>query len=276
MDAAARYLMSEAPKVERKYEGAAGYYSRYRPPYPAGLVTVLRDAFGLDGKGRLLDLGCGPGSVGIPIAHMFERVVAMDPEPDMLEEGGAVASRSGVQNIEWVRGSSEDLSPTLGTFRLVTMGESFHWMDQRRTLEALYDLVDADGGVAVLGRGVPLPLPPMTAWRAAVCRVVRQYIGEIPLPWDHVPPPPEELHEAYLRRSRFVGQFEHSELFEVEWTVESIIGNLYSMSFCSRKALGERTEAFERDLRSAILAVEPAGICRGEVNQFFAKMAFKR
>jgi ubiquinone/menaquinone biosynthesis C-methylase UbiE len=269
--------VSDAPKVGRKYEGAAGYYSRYRPPYPAALVTVLRDAFGLDGKGRLLDLGCGPGSVGIPIAHMFERVVALDAEPDMLEEGRAVASRAGVENIEWVSGSApQDLSRSLGTFRLVTMGESIHWMDQRRTLEALYDLVGTDGGVAILGRGVPLPLPPMTAWRGAVCGVVRQYVGEIPLPWDHVPPPPEELHEAYLRRSRFVDQIEHSELFEVEWTVDSIIGNLYSMSFCTRKVLGERTEAFERDLRSAILADEPSGIFRGEACQFFAKMAFKR
>lgn len=171
---------------------------------------------------------------------------------------------------------SEDLSRTRGTFRLVTMGESIHWMDQRRTLDALYDLVDIGGGVAILGRGVPLPLPPMTSWRAAVCRVVRDYIGQVPLPWDHVPPPPEELHEAYLGRSRFVDQIEHSELFEVEWTVESIIGNLYSMSFCTRKVLGERAEAFERDVRSAVLAVVPSGICRGEAHQFFAKMASKR
>jgi ubiquinone/menaquinone biosynthesis C-methylase UbiE len=268
--------MSDAPKVERKYEGAAGHYSRYRRPYPAALVTVLRDAFGLDGKGRLLDLGCGPGSVAIPIAHLFERVVAMDPEPDMLEEGRAVASRSGIGNIEWTSGSSEDLSPALGMFRVVTMGESFHRMDQRRTLEALYDLVDADGGVAVLGRGVPLPLPPMTPWRAALSRVLRDYVGDIPLPWDHVPPPPEELHQGYLRRSRFVDLIEHSELFDVEWTVDSIIGNLYSMSFCNRKVLGERAEAFERDIRSAILAVEPSGIFRGEAHQFFALMAIKR
>lgn len=268
--------MSDAPKVERKYEGAAGYYSRYRPPYPPALVTVLGDAFGLDGKGRLLDLGCGPGSVAIPLAHLFERVVAMDPEPDMLSEGRAVASRAGIENIEWLSGSSDDLSRTLGTFRIVTMGESFHWMDRRRTLEALYDLVEAGGGVAILGRGVPLPLPPMTAWRAAVCRVVRDYVGQIPLPWDHVPPKADELHQAYLGRSRFIDQIEYSELFEVEWTVESIIGNLYSMSFCSRKVLGARAEAFERDLRRAILAVEPSGIFRGEAHEFFALMAFKR
>jgi SAM-dependent methyltransferase len=271
-----RIAVSAAPKVERKYEGAAGYYSRYRPPYPPALATVLREAFRLDGTGRLLDLGCGPGSVAIPIAHLFERVVAMDPEPDMLGEGNAVARRWGVKNVDWILGSSEDLLSSLGTFRLVTMGESFHRMDRRRTLEALYELLEVNGGVAILGRGLPLPLPAMTPWRAAVCRIVRHYLGEIALPWDHEALPPEELHEAYLRRSRFNDQIEHLELFEVEWSLESIIGNLYSMSFCNRKLLGERIEAFERDLRSAVLAVEPSGIFRGESYQFFALMAYKR
>ena len=127
--------MGDAPSTDRKYQGAAGYYSRYRPPYPPALVTVLRETFGLDGRGTLLDLGSGPGSVAIPVAHLFERVVAMDPEPDMLSEGRAVAIRCGTKNIEWIGGSSEDLSASLGMFRLVTRGESFHRMDSSRTLE---------------------------------------------------------------------------------------------------------------------------------------------
>jgi len=86
--------MSNVPKTERKYEGAAEYYSRYRPPYPSALVTVLREAFRLDGRGQLLDLGSGPSSVAIPVAHLFEHVVAMDPETDMLREGRAVAGRA--------------------------------------------------------------------------------------------------------------------------------------------------------------------------------------
>ena len=123
------------------YKGTAWYYSRFRPRYPETLVSLLRDTFGLDGSGRLLDLGCGPGPVAIRLAHLFEKVVAMDPEPDMLAEGRAQAERASVSNIEWRRGSSEDLSAALGSFRLVTMGNSFHWMDRDRTLDALYDLV---------------------------------------------------------------------------------------------------------------------------------------
>jgi SAM-dependent methyltransferase len=268
--------VTDKPPTSRPYKGAATYYARFRPPYPPALVSVLRDKFNLDGTGRLLDLGCGPGSVAIPLAHLFEQVVAADREPDMLAEGRARAADAGVANIQWVRKSSEDLAPALGVFRLVTMGESFHWMDRKRTLDALYELVSEGGGIAIVGRGLPLPLPPMTPWRAAIVGVVRSHVGDVQLPWDHQPPPPDELHAAVIRRSRFTGLIEYQEEFDVEWTIESVIGNLYSMSFCNHDALGERAPGFERDVDKAILEVEPSGVLRGEIHQFYAYMAFKR
>jgi len=259
------------------YKGTAWYYSRFRPRYPNVLETILRDTFRLDGHGRLLDLGCGPGTVAIRIAHMFEDVLAKDPEPDMLEEGRECAARAGLSNIEWRHGSSEDLSPALGQFRLVTMGNSFHWMDRDRTLEALYDIVIEGGGVAVVGEGAPIPPPPPTPWRVAINEVLRKYLGARTLPWDRdALPKPTERHEFYLERSRFTGLRSHVESFDVTWTIDSMIGNLYSMSFCRRSLLGGRIEAFERDLRAAILAVEPSGILRGELPEFFAYMVHKR
>jgi SAM-dependent methyltransferase len=269
--------MAEASKHDPDvYKGTAWYYSRFRPRYPETLVTLLRDTFNLDGSGRLLDLGCGPGTVAIRLAPMFRQVLAMDPEPEMLDEGRAEAALASISNIEWRHGSSEDLSPDLGRFSLVTMGNSFHWMDRDRTLDTLYDLVIEGGGIAIVGEGAPLLPPPPIPWRVAINEVVRKYVGDRPLPWDARSQQAEELHEAYLARSRFKDPSRHVEPFEVTWTVDSMIGNLYSMSFCSRRILGDRVDAFERDLRAAILAVEPSGILRGEQPEFFAYMALKR
>jgi len=44
------------------------------------------------------------------------------------------------------------------------------------------------------------------------------------------------------------------------WTIEAIIGNLYSTSFCSKNVLGDNSAAFEADLRAALLALDPSGI----------------
>lgn len=268
--------MNETPKYDpRLYRGTAQYYSRFRPPYPPALVTVLRENYLLDGTGRLLDLGCGPGPVAIRLAHLFEEVIAIDPEPEMLEEGREVAARAGVTNIRWLLGSSENLPASLGQFRLITMGNSFHRMDCARTLETLYDLVTDDGGLAVVGHGAPIPAPPLTPWRQAIADVVRRYRDGI-LPWAQVEIPPESRHEAFLKRSRFKRLKTHLESFEISWTVDSMLGNLYSMSFCSRRLLGDRVADFERDLRAAVLAVEPSGILTGEPPEFFAYMVWKR
>ena len=278
--------MSDTDKYDLTiYEGTAWYYSRFRPKYPASLVSVLRERFQLDGTRRLLDLGCGPGPVAIALAHLFDEVLAMDPDDAMRAEGERIARERGISNIEWRFGGSKDLSPALGQFRLVTMGNSFHWMDRARTLDALYDFVTEGGGIAVVGEGAPIPPPPMTRWRTAINTVLKRYLGQRPLPWENpiflrqrvdAGPPPEERHEAYIARSRFKDLTSYVESFDVEWTVDSIIGNLYSMSFCSRRVLGERVDAFERDIRAAILAVEPSGILKGEPPEFFAYMASKR
>ncbi len=269
--------VSETAKYDLTlYEGTAWYYSRCRPVYPPSLVRILRERFRLDGTGRLLDLGCGPGPVALALAHLFDQVVAMDPDDAMRAEGERIARERGVSNIEWRFGGSKDLSPALGQFRLVTMGNSFHWMDRARTLEALYDLVTDGGGIAVVGEGAPIPPPPMTPWRAAINTVLKRYLGHRLLPWERQGPSPEDLHEAHIARSRFRDLASYQESFDIEWTIDSMIGNLYSTSFCSRRVLGDRVDAFERDLRAAILAVEPSGILRGEPPEFFAYMAWKR
>ena len=116
----------------------------------------------------------------------------------------------------------------------------------------------------------------MTRWRAAINAVLKRYLGDRPLPWENPGPPPADRHETYIARSRFKDLVSYTESFDVEWTIDSMIGNLYSMSFCSRRVLGDRVDEFERDVREAILAVEPSGILRGEPPEFFAYMAWKR
>ena len=67
-----------------QYVGAAPYYLRGRPPYSADLPSVLANELGLDGTGHLVDVGCGPGTVGVQLGGLFERVTLVDPDPHML------------------------------------------------------------------------------------------------------------------------------------------------------------------------------------------------
>jgi SAM-dependent methyltransferase len=44
----------------------------------AGLYNTHRP------QGRLVDVGCGPGRAPLPLASLFEAVVGLDPDPEML------------------------------------------------------------------------------------------------------------------------------------------------------------------------------------------------
>lgn len=122
------------------FTGAVQYYERYRPGYPKAFFDFVRKRFQLDGTGQLLDLGCGTGQVLFPFARDFEEVVGLDPEPEMLREARRQARRHRVSNARWILGKAEEKIKTLGRFRLVTMGASFHWMKRRKAvLKTIYE-----------------------------------------------------------------------------------------------------------------------------------------
>jgi len=71
---------------ETVFEGTAAYYRQGRKPYAPALADALAEHLHLDGRGRLLDVGCGPGTVALFFAHLFEGVIGVDPDPGMLAE----------------------------------------------------------------------------------------------------------------------------------------------------------------------------------------------
>jgi SAM-dependent methyltransferase len=87
---------------ESLFAGSAAYYERGRLPYAPGLADVFGRSLALDGRGRLLDAGCGPGTVTLRLAPLFEAVIGLDPDPDMLAFASRAAAREGVVNAGWV------------------------------------------------------------------------------------------------------------------------------------------------------------------------------
>ncbi len=86
------------------YLGSAAYYRYGRPAYSPELEAVLTQETGLDGNGRLLDAGCGPGVLTVRLAHLFAQAVGLDPDAGMLAEGRRAAGEKTVMNIRWVQG----------------------------------------------------------------------------------------------------------------------------------------------------------------------------
>ena len=258
-------MADEALPEDHLFAGTAHYYARYRLRYPAAVLDIVAARFGLDGTGRLLDLGTGPGQLAIPLAPRFEEVVALDVSAEMIAEGRRAADRAGQAQIDWRVGRAEDIADGLGQFRLVTIGGAFHWMDQATVLRRLESLVAPGGGLALFGIGgshwnAPEP------WARAIVATLQRWLGEERRAGQRVVRFEERSFEEMLTESTF-SQIESGRYtYAHAWTLDEVVGQLYSTSYGNPTLFGERLPAFEAELRQTLLEVEPTGSFVQEVN----------
>jgi SAM-dependent methyltransferase len=215
------------------FTGTASYYARFRPRYPPELLRLLVEHAGLDGTGRLLDLGTGPGFLAVPLAEHVAEVVAVDPEPEMLAEMDAPA------NVRRVQARAEDVDESWGSFRLATIGRAFHWLDGPVVLERLTRVTTQ---LALVGDRLEESDAQVT---------VRELAGEL---FGERPPPRQRyvLYEDALAASSFSDVVSLSVQVERTWTVEDLIGFAYSTSYGAPDRVGDRREEFERLLRERL------------------------
>lgn len=247
------------------FKGTAQYYARYRPGYPDTMLAHIIERFGLDGTGRLLDLGCGTGQLLVPLAPHVETAIGMDPEPEMLAEARRVAIGAGITNAVWLEGGSLDLErlrDQLETLRLTTIGRAFHWMDGDATLRVLGDMTAAGGGVVQCGEPCEI-WTGQRDWQIVVREVIQRWLGEerragsstYAASSDRVPWSEGDV----FARSPF-SRVEHQRVaYTRQLDIDEVVGYLHSMSFASPPVLGNRRAGFERDLRETLAGVEGGG-----------------
>jgi SAM-dependent methyltransferase len=217
-----------------RFRGAAKSYARYRPGYPPAVFELLRQRYDLGADTRVLDLACGTGLLTLPLAEIAAEVVGLDSDDEMLDELRAVAPA----NVTAVRARAEDVGPPLGRFRLTTIGRAFHWLDRELVLRALHPLSD---GVAIVGE----PLTAGEPWDTLV-EVAAAHAGE------RRPKHSGESWADVIARSPY-GSSEQLHIdVERHWTLDEIVGYASSLSWASRAVIGERWDAFERELREQI------------------------
>lgn len=96
-----------ATKVDKDWDKAApGFFKRTRKE---DYQTALFDKLILDEDDVVLDVGCGEGSVTIPIAERVKKVIGLDSSPKMLEYLEKRAEDNNITNIETILKPIEEI-----------------------------------------------------------------------------------------------------------------------------------------------------------------------
>ncbi|MEU8957626.1 class I SAM-dependent methyltransferase [Streptomyces sp. NPDC048518] len=261
------------------FAGAAPYYARGRLPYAPGLADTLAEVLELDarepegpergGRSRLIDVGCGPGTLALSLSHLFGEVVGVDPDEGMIAEAerGAV-ERGAAERARWVRARAEDLPGDLGTFDVAVFAQSFHWMDRDRVAATVKGMLRPGGALVHVSDlkkeerstdGLPYPAPPF----AAVDALVRHYLGPVRRAGQGVLPQGTPGGEAAVfARAGFAGPRRHvvpgGQL--LERTADDVVAGVFSLSSSAPHLFGSRRDRFEAGLRGLLREASASGL----------------
>ncbi|GGU92004.1 methyltransferase [Streptomyces filipinensis] len=254
---------------ETLFEGTAGYYARGRLPYAPGLVALLAEVLAADGRGRLLDVGCGPGTVAVPLAGLFRETVGVDPDAGMIAEAASRATAAGLAGrARWVRMRAEELPAGLGLFTVAVFAQSFHWMDRERVARTVRGMLGPGGALVHLSdlktqtraaAGMPYPAVPYPD----VEELVKRYLGPVRRAGRGLLPRGTAGGEgAILAGAGFLGpeRYVVPGGQELRRTVDDVVAWTFSMSYAAPHLFGPRREAFEADLRRLLLRASAAGL----------------
>ncbi len=248
------------PPENAPYAGSAPHYRRGRPPYSPQLEATLVSELGLDGRGRLLDVGCGPGILTLRLAGLFEEAIGLDPDADMLAEGRAAAEAVRTPNIRWIQARAEDLPDAApGPYRLVTFGQSFHWTDERRVAEAVYDMLEPGGAMAMVVHSVegrPRPDPPShpPIPHDELRALVVKYLGSLQRMGEGTAPARSHRFEDILVQTRFgmPRTVFAPGLPDLLRDIDSVISGYLSTSFSAPHLYGDRLDEFIAESRALL------------------------
>lgn len=193
-------------------------YARYRPTYPAELLSYLASV--APSTARAWDCATGNGQVAIALAAHFDSVVATDASAEQLAASQAHA------RVEYATARAEVSGLESGSVDLVTVAQAYHWFDAPQFHAEAQRVLRPDGVLAV--------------WCYQACQVNSDIEAAVEyLYTDLIGPfwPPERVMiEDGYRQVVLPGESLPAPAFEMslDWTASDMLGYLRTWSASRR------------------------------------------
>ena len=238
--------------AEKLFNDIALYYETYRPDVPIKVVDYLVDRFKLDSMSQVLDLGCGTGQLAKTLCKHVSSIVCVDADKEMIR-----LAQQTIKSIETCNGKmqlickqAEELSLPVNSIDLVTICRAFHWMNQDVVLTKYKAILRSGGGFALLGDSSLWN--GSEPWQKVAKKTIQHFLGEKRRAGGKHYSVTSEPYESMFIRHGYVDVVVKDFEITRHWTIDSILGYLYSTSFSSRKMFGDKLLDFEKMLKDEL------------------------
>jgi len=160
----------------KRFTNRVDNYLKYRPGYPAAIITLLASECGLRSGSVIADIGSGTGFLSELFLKNGNRVIGVEPNGEMRAAGEHfLASYS---NFESVDGAAEATTLGAASADFVTAGQAFHWFNRNAARKEFERILKPDGWVVIVWNGFRVDKTPIVAgYQHALLRYGTDYRG---------------------------------------------------------------------------------------------------
>src|SRR6266852_424475 len=149
-----------------RFTGRATAYSKYRPGYPAEILSILKSEIAFDQGKTVADIGSGTGLLSKLFLQNGNTVYGVEPNDEMRSH--AEQTLSTFPGFISIRGRAESSTLKDASIDLITVGQALHWFDRDPTIREFARILKTNGHLCVLYNDRNIDDPFMQGYEAVV------------------------------------------------------------------------------------------------------------
>ncbi len=204
-----------------RFSSRVGNYVKFRPGYPAALVSALLARINPANKLVAADIGSGTGLFTRLLLAQGVKVYGVEPNANMRD--AAETDLASYGNFVSVDGSAEHTGLDDGIVDLVTAAQSFHWFNNDRSREEFGRILKKGGNLALIWNRRKLSQPFQQGYDALLREFAPGYENV-----NHMNLSEDEIAGFFSDGRMEVSCFDNSQQLDFN----ALIGRLGSSSYC--------------------------------------------
>lgn len=133
---------------EKRFSDRVENYVKYRPGYPADIISYLKNEIELSDSMIVADIGSGTGIFSKFLLPYVKTVYAVEPNKEMREAAEKILN--GNSNFFSVEGISVNTNLPDNHFDVVVAAQAFHWFDVPKTKIEFQRILKRNGNVILV------------------------------------------------------------------------------------------------------------------------------
>jgi len=132
----------------KRFSNRVADYVKYRPHYPAAIITFLQDSYQLTTDRLIADIGAGTGISTQLFLDAGYRTIAVEPNTEMRDK--AMELLSTYPAFTAADGTAENTGLASESVDAIIAGQAFHWFNAQNARAEFKRILKAGGIVALI------------------------------------------------------------------------------------------------------------------------------